>query len=467
MPGWGTFENTLEMLADNIDNDPELVEKLLFPIDKFPYFNMDDLDQEEFKKVVQATCQAYQKILYRWTDYVRFANYGSIRLLAQLKYMMLFDPRSGQQPSDEIGVIRLNSETVWQAVGWIYDFILEHMVAWWRDEQCGNDTVLAFELLEIWEGQQRRLDLSEWDAQRFCRQLPMIDDIYKWYGSSHDGRGMVSHSSAVLGALAPRVVELNDLFRSDPRFSTCNQQQVRDTKFQINYEAAWMPESGTFNLTLEMLADNIDDDPQLVEKLLFPIGKFHFFGMDDLNQQEFDKVTDATCHAYNEILYHWGDSGYNFADYDSIRLLAELKYMMLFDSRNASKPNGKSGTILLNSKTVWQTTGWIYDLLLEHMVAWWRDKRKGNDTALASELLANWEGQQRELDLSEWDTERFCRQMPMIDDIYRWYGDCHDGRGRVSYSPAVVGALVPRVVELNGLFRSDPRFSACKEKQSN
>ncbi|MBZ0297469.1 MAG: hypothetical protein K8L99_33235 [Anaerolineae bacterium] len=234
--------------------------------------------------------------------------------------------------------------------------------------------------------------------------------------------------------------------------------------FHINDQAAWMPGSGTFNITLMMLADNIDDDPELVEKLLFPIDKFPYFGMDQLNQEEFEKVTQAMCQAYNKVLYHWDGSGYNFASYGSISLLAQLKYMMLFDPRNASQPNGKSGTIRLNSETVWQAMGWIYDMLLEHIIAWWRDERKGNNAALASELLTNWEGQQRELDLSGWDAERFCRQIPMIDDIYWWYGRSHDGRGMVSYSPVVFGPLAPRVVELNDLFRSDPRFSACNQQ---
>ena len=189
---------------------------------------------------------------------------------------------------------------------------------------------------------------------------------------------------------------------------------IRGTHEEKN-RASWMPQTGTFDGTLQYIAAELDIvNPRLASMLRAPIDGFPFLDLSKLDQQEFQIVGDATIQAHDRLLKGDSLAGIMIA-------FSELKMLIMLDSRFQGLID-VSGTIEIQKGVLWVAPGWIYDFVLEVIASYHRvfSSYPKQVAKLISSRVCEGNGY---LNLSDLDFGTHVGIWDAIKYLYGFYGD--------------------------------------------
>jgi hypothetical protein len=204
---FGSMEVTVDLIVEALIRSEKVIpEEILFVHEnRVPYLNLDLLSQDEFASIAAALIESYKAILTDWERHpFDIRDYGYVAQLSVLKAMIVKDVRSNQ-PIDTSGSITLTSGASWTAPRWIYDFVLENVMASLQSEKRSVFAILLFSQYKT-----GHCVLNEANHENILRGIVVV--LYDRYVVNDYMR--VHWIPWFLPALTPHLVSLNEMFIS-------------------------------------------------------------------------------------------------------------------------------------------------------------------------------------------------------------------------------------------------------------
>lgn len=194
----GAIELIVETLQAQNQPVPEYLQ-IVYREKELNHVSFQDYSESEFVAVTNALITGIKGILINWPPDEIF---GYVCLVIQLKAMMVVDPRYPPAIRTTTGCILLTDAVTWQAERWVYELIVENMIAWLREHQADTQ---AEQLLNQYDSGQ--CDLREQNIEQSV--LPVIEFLHQHKGTYLKVRWWDGNREI----LAARVSELYTAFK--------------------------------------------------------------------------------------------------------------------------------------------------------------------------------------------------------------------------------------------------------------
>ena len=230
------------------------------------------------------------------------------------------------------------------------------------------------------------------------------------------------------------------------------------TTLLVSQGNAWMPKFFVFARILYMIADELrKQSPDLAKFMIDPIDRFPYLNLADLSTGPFQEILKASHAAYNQttiepIKQEFGEAREYFLLMDCF---SQLKALMASDPR---APTSKAGEIVVRDNVVWNTPGWIHELVLEILAAYPGIRTQYPELSRA--LLAGRESAETGyFDLRELDTTAYSIVFEVTEE---WLKErlVIGGQGPKLCSPPIYEATSAPIETLFLLLQADERLQA-------
>lgn len=215
-PGGSTFGGITGAIGLAIAGDEPTLAKRFIQVAEWNdvFINISDVSVPAFKAITNAV-KAIQIHLVteeptkESTERVYGLLPGAVEVIAELKVALLLDPRA-EYTSQGMGKIIVNHSATWEAIEWMYDFVLETLLGCLHTDS----THLFSMLVDDWVSQHRELDLRDLNGKDFVKLQPAIEYLFARYRDAGVRR---LKCDAFLEPFAPKIIDLHRIFKSDHR----------------------------------------------------------------------------------------------------------------------------------------------------------------------------------------------------------------------------------------------------------
>lgn len=218
----GYFRFAQKLILDNVVTDEQTIEQLRDATEKNflvgGFIDMTDFTPEQFNQVASAYFQGLEQCLIEGFPDNRIPE----QLMVLLKALFCVDARQQNYPVQE-GYLTIANGISWHASSWVYDIVLEFLVAYGYYHQLPKPVENLLLGSRIINGKGSG-DLSTVAAADFCPLKKAIIRMEQVYGEEFF-QGY-THAEDFYNAVSPSIIRLYDVINADPRGESCDISDV-------------------------------------------------------------------------------------------------------------------------------------------------------------------------------------------------------------------------------------------------
>jgi hypothetical protein len=210
MPAGWVFENVLELVAAKLGvDDPSLGETFLEARTHvgIGYLDLSELDEGQFRLVIEAAETAYEQVVQEGPGAFHDPSFypAFAERFSEWKALLRSDRRSNGDHNPAGRLIVANG--VWEAPGWLFDMVLEHLAVALPTEADSLSTLLMAS--RTFKG-TASCDLRAIGPE-LLQQLREASGRLRAYS---EGKRRAFSAPSFLAEVTPRLVELDGLLHS-------------------------------------------------------------------------------------------------------------------------------------------------------------------------------------------------------------------------------------------------------------
>jgi hypothetical protein len=216
LPHYGSFEDYLTLIAEELKTkEPSISAEMVAAMEGFPFMDISGWDVSRFRILLEAALKVYERqVDMLLSKQGNKAEIDLSRHLSDLKTVLMLDLRSGSNLQNFNYSIVVRDNAAWTALAWAYDYVLEQMASLSIAITDISPAITRLLVTNRTVRGERRCDLSEMNAHEmgsFVRVLGILKT------AQINSRVSSAYAPEFDTDYFPRLPELYDLFRSDPR----------------------------------------------------------------------------------------------------------------------------------------------------------------------------------------------------------------------------------------------------------